>query len=244
MTQRIGNLLFKFRRFFYLIPIVLSLTSCRGFAVIFPLDLPGEIFDVFCFLFVLCGLWIRVVASGTSMRLFKTRESKRFLRLKGASFTGIFSLWRHPHFIGDLFIVTGLALLSQSFRVLGVSILIFLFCYIPILAQKETMARKKLGPTYETYRKKTGLLFPSLLNWKKPTLRFRVTAALHKENGVLLYAIFLFVFLEGLEDSIAARHLYLNYHWLALAFLALMIWHLHRLRTLPSEEINSQEWPE
>lgn len=244
MSQSPSRLPFKFRRFFYLIPVVLGMSASPQFRFLFRSYLADEIYEAFCFFVILAGFFIRFAASGTSVRLFGKGDSGSRARKLAANFSGVYSLWRHPHFVGDLIIVTGLALLSQSARTLSASLLIFLFCYYPILFQNERWLKKTIGPGYDIYRRKTGLIIPSFWNWRRSRIQFRMRAALYKEGGVLLYLIFLFVFFEGLRDSVIEHHLYFNHYWLALAGLSLLIWNIHHRRNLPTEDVNSKEWPE
>ncbi len=244
MSQSPNRLPFKFRRFFYLIPVVLGASISPKFRFLFHSYVSDEIYEVFCFLVILSGFFIRLLASGTSVRFLRKGDSKYRVGKLATNFTGIFSLWRHPHFAGDLIIVAGLALLSQNVWTISASLLFFLVCYLPIILQKERWMEKNAGPSYDAYRKKTGLIIPSFWNWKRSRTRLRMQAALYKEGGVLLYLIFLFVFFEGLRDSVIERHLYFNFHWLALAGFSVLIWNLHHRRSLSSEDISSQEWPE
>ena len=100
-----GNRLFRWRKFFYFIPVVLLVVTGKDARYLFGKYAVEEFFEFLCFSVLLLGMGVRYWASGLSRRLFVKRDKSLCVRF---GTTGTFSLTRNPFFAGEILIVTGL----------------------------------------------------------------------------------------------------------------------------------------
>ncbi len=73
--------------------------------------------------------------------------------------TGVFSIVRHPIYLGSILLYLGFILLSLSLLSFLVWILIIVFYYM-ISRYEEKLLIQRFGSAYEEYKKKVPMLFP------------------------------------------------------------------------------------
>lgn len=83
----------------------------------------------------------------------KTREEPQVIT------TGVFSIVRHPVYLGSILFYLGFILLSLSLLSVLVWILIIVFYYM-ISRYEEKLLTQRFGSVYEEYKKKVPMLFP------------------------------------------------------------------------------------
>lgn len=83
----------------------------------------------------------------------KTREEPQVIK------TGVFSIVRHPVYLGSILLYLGFILLSLSLLSVLVWILIIVFYYM-ISRYEEKLLTQRFGSVYEEYKKKVPMLFP------------------------------------------------------------------------------------
>ncbi len=64
---------------------------------------------------------------------------------------GVYRMCRNPMYVGNLLIMAGLAVASNSLTCLLVAIPLFVFVYIAIVAAEEAFLRNKFGAAYDRY---------------------------------------------------------------------------------------------
>lgn len=83
----------------------------------------------------------------------KTREEPQVIT------TGVFSIVRHPVYLGSILLYLGFILLSLSLLSVLVWILIIVFHYM-ISRYEEKLLTQRFGSVYEECKKKVPMLFP------------------------------------------------------------------------------------
>lgn len=87
-----------------------------------------------------------------TMRPIKTKEMN----------SGIYNCIRHPQIVADWLMFIGLAFISNSLVLLGITV-IFILIYTPIMIKKEEDDLiKRYRDKYRDYQKRVGALFPKL----------------------------------------------------------------------------------
>ena len=77
--------------------------------------------------------------------------------------TGVFSIVRHPIYLGSILLYLGFILLSLSFLSVLIWFIIIIFYYI-ISRHEEKLLAQRFGSVYEEYKKKVPMLFPIKLS--------------------------------------------------------------------------------
>lgn len=77
---------------------------------------------------------------------------------------GIFNHCRNPLYLGNILMLLGVGVLSNSLFYLAVLIPLFLLIYHAIVLAEENFLRKKFGPQFDAYSKKVNRWIPNLTN--------------------------------------------------------------------------------
>jgi protein-S-isoprenylcysteine O-methyltransferase Ste14 len=190
-----GNWLFRHRSF---LPIAIVLV---GWAMYLRRELHPEEFPLFLpeyeyiYLAVaiavgLLGLAVRVFTVGFSPRNTSGRNTKVGQLADTLNQTGIYSVVRHPLYLGNFLMWLGPALVTAN----GWFILAFCFLYWVyyerIMFAEEQFLRKKFGEVYLQWSSKVPAFLPSFGNFTPPQISFSWKKVFKKEkNG--LSALFL-----------------------------------------------------
>lgn len=156
---------------------------------------PYEIYyEMFCLVVSLLGLLIRIFVIGyvpknTSGRTVKTQVADSL------NTTGMYSLVRHPLYLGNYFMWLGPALLSGNFWFIISFTLLYWIYYERIMFSEEKFLRGKFGATYLTWAEKVPAFVPNFKNFVKPNLTFSWKKVVRKEiNGLFLLVLIFFFF--------------------------------------------------
>jgi protein-S-isoprenylcysteine O-methyltransferase Ste14 len=180
--ERQGNWLFRWRSYLPLLIVPLFFMALYGSRsdAQEPSGTAVRFWEAFCFLLSLLGFAIRCatvafVPSGTSGR--NTREQIASV----LNTTGIYSVVRHPLYLGNLIMIFGLLLFIRVwwFALIGASL--FWVYYERIAFAEEEFLRNKFGDAYLDWATKTPAFIPRLKEWNKPDLTFSFRKVLKRE---------------------------------------------------------------
>jgi protein-S-isoprenylcysteine O-methyltransferase len=107
---------------------------------------------ILAIILIVLGVLLRVLAIRSMRGMFSG-----IIRVQPVVTTGIYGWMRHPSYVGGFIILTGLTLISCE---LGV-----LYLGLNFMAARAIQEESILGPMYNQYKKKVGILFP--LWWRK-----------------------------------------------------------------------------
>jgi len=174
-----GTNLFRYRSY---IPLILyPLTIITIFAEKDSILTTHELTLSFvCIAISLLGLIIRAMVIGyvppnTSGR---NRNSQKADTLNK---TGIYSVVRHPLYLGNFFMWLGIILYVGHFWFAIVCILLFWLYYERIMLTEEKFLIEKFGDSYHKWAQETPSFIPSLRKWKRPYLPFSLKKVVKRE---------------------------------------------------------------
>lgn len=218
--ERQGNFLFRYRG---TLPGIILLAGIALFAYDEWKAGTQEKFELFFDRFdqiiatsvCLVGFAIRIYTVGHTPKNTSGRNTKSQLADE-LNTSGIYSLVRHPLYLGNFFMWLGISVLTMNFWFILGFVLIFWLYYERIMFAEEQFLRAKFGEVYLKWASKTPAFIPSIRNWKPNLQPFNLKKVLIREKTGFL-AIFAVVFLFDLtEDSIRNRHLTFDLDfWLA-----------------------------
>ena len=144
MLVRIGNFMFHWRNLLF--PFACALVL-----------LPGEdLFDdplhaaLVGFVVALVGQTVRILTIGFEYVVRGGRNRRVYA--DDLVTGGIYQLSRNPMYVGNLIILVGLALASNTWTCILVASVGFLFVYVAIVAAEESFLSRKFGAAYDRYR--------------------------------------------------------------------------------------------
>jgi protein-S-isoprenylcysteine O-methyltransferase Ste14 len=221
--RQTGEWLFRWRSYLPLLLIALFLLALASFRHPQGRSLPGEGWEVFCLAVSCAGLAIRFftggyVPAGTSGRNVKGQVAKVL------NTTGVYSLVRHPLYLGNSLIWLGISLFLGVWWLSLLIILILWLYYERIMFAEEEFLREKFGDTFVQWADQTPALIPKLRNWVKPDLPFSLKTAIRKEYGGFFAMIAVFTALKIAGEYLSRGGLWIGWNWAALFSGSLIIY--------------------
>lgn len=191
------------------------------------MDQPWEIL---CLLISFFGLTIRALTVGYAPKRTSGRNTTKGQVANVLNTTGMYSIVRHPLYLGNFMIWLGISLFVRLWWFSLVSILIFWLYYERIMFAEEEFLRKQFGDVYFDWAKKTPAFFPTFKNWQRPQLPFSFRAVLKREYLDFFGVIAAFSLLEFVGDAVVEGRLTLDWLWLIIFIVGLIMF--LTLRTL------------
>lgn len=197
--EQAGHWLFRWRSYLPLVMIGPLLLGIKDLESPGHSEVVDHLWDMICMVIAFFGLGIRVFTvgyapAGTSGR--NTREQVAEL----LNTTGMYSIVRHPLYLGNFFIWLGVSLFTQSVWFTLLFVLIFWGYYEMIMFAEEAFLRKKFGVTYLNWAEKTPAFFPKPDNWRPPRLPFSFRTVLKREYSGFFGIVVSFSLLDIVSD--------------------------------------------
>lgn len=155
--------------------------------------------DFVCFGIALLGSAIRFISigyaqSGTSGRNTSAGQVADALNTKG-----MYSLVRHPLYIGNILMYTAALLFTKSPWFALAGCLGLVLYYERIIATEEEYLRGKFGDSLNEWANRTPCWFPKFSNWVTPTIQFSFKAGLRSEFYSVVGIVVTFYVLDLIE---------------------------------------------
>ena len=153
---------------------------------------PYEIyFEMGCLLLGLFGLFIRICVIGFTPKNTSGRTVKNQVA-DTLNTKGIYSLVRHPLYLGNYFMWLAPAMLSGNFWFVVAFTLSYWLYYERIMYAEEQFLRNKFGLVYEDWANQVPAFIPDFKSFIKADLSFSWKKVVRKEiTGIfVLFAIF------------------------------------------------------
>ena len=196
-----GLFLFRHRGLFvvFLLPPALLAVLERRSATP-PLD-PGLGWLAACLAVSLVGMAVRTAAVGSA----PPGASTRSLRAPSASrlnTSGMYSLSRHPVYLGNLFVLLGFALAVRSWWFVLTAALVYWLLYERVIAAEERFLVQRFGVAHRRWAERTPTFWPRPRLWRPPETRFSWRTVLLREYNSLLLIAAILLFLRYVDQVI------------------------------------------
>jgi len=225
--ERSGNWLFKRRSwlpatFIVIGIIVLYLTNRQ--AIIF--NTTAELI----FLGVsLLGEAIRIYTVGYAPKNTSGRNTAAGQIADELNTTGIYSLVRHPLYIGNFCMWLGPVLFVRTSVFIVFFVLIYWLYYERIMFAEEQFLRRKFGEAYDKYSEIVRAVLPRFRGFIKPALPFSIKSTLKREYNSFVNIFIIFVLLDLSRNYFLSERIYLTPMWIYIGVPAALIWIIIRL---------------
>jgi protein-S-isoprenylcysteine O-methyltransferase Ste14 len=179
-------------------------------------------YDSLCITVCLAGLVIRCitvgyVADGTSGRNTKGQRAETL------NTTGMYSIVRHPLYLGNLMISIGIASFVRVWWFVVMAALIFWLYYERIMFAEEEFLRKRFGTLYLEWTNRTPALLPRFRNWQRPSLSFSFRNVINREYSGFFGLIVSFTFLDFARSMFAKDGFGLKVTWVIPFFVSTFV---------------------
>jgi protein-S-isoprenylcysteine O-methyltransferase Ste14 len=177
--QRTGNWLFKRRGTLPLLLVV------AGLILLFLTDFslhpaPPAWYKGLCLAVSFAGLLIRIFTIGHTPKHTSGRNIMK-QRANQLNTTGIYSVVRHPLYVGNFFIWLGLAMFLGNVWFAVIACLVFWLYYERIMFAEEAFLREKFGDDYLTWASRTPSFIPRFRSYVRPDLPFSMKNVFKRE---------------------------------------------------------------
>jgi protein-S-isoprenylcysteine O-methyltransferase Ste14 len=208
--ERSGNWLFRGRSYF-----PLALYALMAVVIGMKWDPLFREFDTVialcCIAVSMLGLVIRALTIGYTPRGTSGRNTKAGQVAEVLNTKGMYSLVRHPLYLGNFFMWLGIMIYVGNLWFTVVCCLLYWLYYERIMFAEEGYLRVKFGQSYLDWSVDVPSFWPRNLKWKSPDVDFSVRNVLKREyNG------FFAVFLSLALVSAGKTYIHITTDWEAL----------------------------
>ncbi len=212
--EKHGNWLFRWRSYLplFLLPLVAlalleSIKSSCSFG--YPID---NIYLIFCIIISFAGLLIRALTIGYIPRGTSGANTKA-QKANTLNITGIYSIVRHPLYLGNFIIFLGFILFFKVWWFVIIAILLFWLYYERIMFREEEFLREKFGETYLSWSNKTPAFIPRLKTWQPSDLPFSLWKIVKRDYRGFFEIIASFTLVAFVQDYLENGKYIFNLNW-------------------------------
>lgn len=217
-----GNLLFRWRSYLPLIAALLIFAGLERFEYPLGSHSLDQIWELMCLAVCSLGLAIRALTIGSTANRTSGRNTTEQVA-DTLNTTGMYSIVRHPLYLGNFFIVLGVVIFYRVWWISLVYMLLFAVYY---------ERRRKFGQTYLDWASNTPAFLPRFSQWKKPALSFSWKKVLRREYHGVLGVVATMFLLEVAGDVYQGYGLKIDSLWAIILFFSggsyLVIRFLHK----------------
>jgi hypothetical protein len=170
------------------------------------------------------GEVIRILTVGFAPKNTSGRNTVNGQLADELNVTGIYSILRHPLYLGNFFMWLGPVLFLRSIGFTIVFGLIYWLYYERIMFAEEQFLRKKFGDIYDKWSETVSSFIPFTFNFIAPKLPFSIKKVLKGEYNSFINIFGIFTLLDLFRNYFLSERIYLTDMWIYLFIGAGVIW--------------------
>jgi protein-S-isoprenylcysteine O-methyltransferase Ste14 len=212
--ERSGQWLFRWRSYLPLVLLpfaLLVVATHREYLANSPAW--DFIYKLGCLLISLVGLLVRAVTLGYAQEGSSGRNTREQIA-DALNTAGLYSVCRHPLYLGNMLMALGLLLFTKSLLLATAGMLAYLLLYERIIATEERFLANKFGETFEAWSERVPLLIPRFSQWVQPNYPFHPRAAIKGEFYGLTAIAASMMLLDTTDRWFIERRLVFHPFWL------------------------------
>jgi protein-S-isoprenylcysteine O-methyltransferase Ste14 len=217
-----GNWLFKRRSWlpvFMIVAGVIMMYLGNRQAILF--DMRDELIFLGVSLF---GQAIRVLTVGYTPKNTSGRNTVNGQIADELNVTGIYSLLRHPLYLGNFFMWLGPVLFLRSVWYTVVFGLLYWLYYERIMFAEEQFLRRKFGEIYDKWAENVSSFVPYSFKYIPSKLPFSVRNVIKREYNSFFNIFLIFTILDLFRNYFLSERIYLTNMWIYLFGSVFIIW--------------------
>lgn len=220
--ERSGNWLFRRRSW---LPVILVIT---GIMVLYLTNRQAIIFDLteeLIFLGVsLFGEAVRIFTAGYAPGNTSGRNTSAGQIADQLNTTGIYSVVRHPLYLGNFFMWIGPVLFVRSVVFVIFFVLVYWLYYERIMFAEEQFLGRKFEKAFFDWSEKVKAVIPRFNGYIKPSLSFSVKTVLKREHNSFINIFVIFILLDLFRNYFLSERIYITPVWIYIGIAAGIIW--------------------
>ena len=183
-----------------------------------------DYWGLFCMAGSLFGLGVRAVTVGCVPERTSGRNTKEGHVADVLNTTGMYSIVRHPLYLGNFIIWLGVSMYCGVWWLVAIVALLFWVYYERIVYAEEEFLRQRFVDTYRRWAEQTPAFLPRLELWRRPALAFSLRTVLRREYTGLFGIVATFYVLKVYERVIVHRDATLEPVWSGMFVAGLVIY--------------------
>lgn len=223
-----GSFFFRWRGYLFLLLIPAFLLSFIGFKYPHGSHSLDLLWEIGCFMVSILGLSIRIFTSGTVPSGSSGRHRRR-QKADVLNTTGMYSIVRHPLYLGNFIIALGASLFSRVWFLPIIVSLAFILHYERVIFSEEEYLESKFGEEFRAWAARVPTIIPQLKNYQPSKLPFSWKAALRKEFYGMFGIVAIFFSLDTISDIIAHGQIEFDLLWTPLFIIGLIFFVIMRI---------------
>lgn len=225
--EKTGNWLFKRRSW---LPVALAGAGLLGLYFVNRQSILFDMNEELVFLSVaLFGELIRIVTVGYAPVNTSGRNTAHGQLADVINTTGIYSVIRHPLYVGNFFMWLGPALFLRSFTFSLIFFLVYWIYYERIIFAEEQFLRKKFSDAYDSWSFRVKAVLPAFKNYTPPALPFSVRTVLRREYNSFINIFVIFAVLDLARNWLLSERIWLTTMWAWLLGGSVFVWAVVRI---------------
>jgi protein-S-isoprenylcysteine O-methyltransferase Ste14 len=204
-----GSFLFKYRGQF---PVILFLLSIPFIYFTSFSQLDHNLILIFnyfaCFL-TLLGFLIRFYTIGTTPKNTSGRNTKKQIA-DTLNTLGIYSIVRHPLYLGNYLIWLGIAIYSYNIEFVILMSLLFWLYYERIMLTEEEFLKSKFQQVFLQWSNNVPAFFPRKFIINNGHVSFSIISVLRREYSSVLSSIVGFLFIDVIRNIFTYNTLFIS----------------------------------
>lgn len=154
-----------------------------------------QAWPIACWSISILGLLVRVHCVGHAALNTSGRNTRQQIA-DSLNVTGMYSMVRHPLYLGNFLIALGIVAHPGSFWLIGLFVLSFILYYERIMFAEEAFLQRKFGEAFNQWSANTRLFIPRLSRWTSPALPMNLGKACRQESAAVAVITVGFFLLE------------------------------------------------
>lgn len=219
-----GNWLFRHRSFLPIIPLVIALFVYIQSSINSEYSgINNTYFEIIAILISILGLIVRIITVGHTPKNTSGRNTKIGQLADSVNTTGIYSVVRHPLYLGNFLMWLGIAVWTINLWFIVAFCLFYWLYYERIMYAEEEFLRDKFGKQYIQWAETTPAFIPDFKKYIKPIDDFNWKKVLRQEKNGLFALFFIFCTFHILAEVITQSYQF-NYILIAITILTGLIY--------------------
>ena len=229
--ERSGNWLFRYRGQIPVILFVAAIPVVYYTNISWLSETSRQLLTIASILLSFLGFIIRAISIGTTPIGTSGRNTKEGQVAESLNTKGIYSMVRHPLYLGNYFMWIGIVLFTFNFSFVIIVSLMFWLYYERIMFAEERFLERKFGEIYMNWARKTPAFIPCFKKYERNELPLSYKSILKREYSGVLATVVGFVFIDDLRKYFEVGHIEFDTiaHW-ALAVTIVIVLVLRSLK--------------
>ena len=182
-----------------------------------------QIWEMYCLALSFVGLAIRAAAGSHAFRDGLQSQSVPKCRTP-LNTSGMYSVVRHPRYVGDFFIGLGVVLVPFVVWLPLVYSVAFCLYYTRVMHVDEKLLRAKAGSSFERWASITPAYLPRIRKWRPSEYPFSFRSFLLREHKGIMLIIALHSSIEWGEHWILEQRILTEAFWILLVAMGFAIY--------------------